>query len=58
MLRIFRCLLSATSRIGMLAALSMPAFATAQAIPEPGVMLLLAGGVGAALLIGRTRGRK
>ncbi|WP_428635256.1 PEP-CTERM sorting domain-containing protein [Sedimenticola sp.] len=38
--------------------LSAPAFATFQAVPEPSTLLLLAGGVGAALIIGKFKGRK
>ncbi len=58
MLNTDRRVLPVTSAAGLLAALSMPAYATFTSIPEPSTMLLLAGGVGAALLIGRARGRK
>ena len=51
-------ILPATAATGLLTVLSTPAHATFTSIPEPGTLLLLAGGVGAALLIGRARGRK
>jgi len=38
--------------------LSAPAFATFSAIPEPSTLLLMVGGVGAALLAGKFKGRK
>ncbi|WP_428622169.1 PEP-CTERM sorting domain-containing protein [Sedimenticola sp.] len=44
--------------IAVMAMLSAPAFATFQAVPEPSTLLLLAGGVGAALIIGKFKGRK
>lgn len=44
--------------VAVLGALAGPAFATALPVPEPSTMILLAGGVGAALIIGRYKGRK
>lgn len=44
--------------IAILAMLSAPAFATFQAVPEPSTLLLLAGGVGAAIIVGKLKGRK
>lgn len=44
--------------MAILTTLPAPAFATFQAVPEPSTLLLLAGGVGAALIIGKLKGRK